>query len=385
MVSIARKNLFQEKTRLLISSGGVAFAVTLMLILIGLYQGWNHTITAFLDNIEADYWIIQKGAGEMSHSVSLIPADIGSRVERIEHVEVVYPFVGRQISFDLHGRDANLFLVGFDTENDVAGPIEIVKGSRVPQQGEIIVDKVFAKNEHLDIGDTIEIKEKEFDIVGISSGGNMIVYQYAFVQKKDAEDVFEVEAANAPILHQLGVHLQAEYANYLIVQAVPGEEEDALYTLNEGLSDDYEVKSKSVFIQENKKMIQESFLPIILVLNIIAILIGVSVIGLTIYTSTVEKSTEFGVLKAIGASNRKLYLIVLEQCVISSGIGFFVGVVATFGILALVGNYVPAFSAQLGMKEFAWVFGAALAMSFIAAYIPLSKIIKIDPAKVFRA
>lgn len=39
MVSIARKNLFHEKGRLVISVGGVAFSTMLIMILIGVYYG----------------------------------------------------------------------------------------------------------------------------------------------------------------------------------------------------------------------------------------------------------------------------------------------------------------------------------------------------------
>ena len=45
-LTIARGDLFQERTRLLISVGGVAFSV--ILILAGLYRGWQLRVTAYL-------------------------------------------------------------------------------------------------------------------------------------------------------------------------------------------------------------------------------------------------------------------------------------------------------------------------------------------------
>lgn len=39
MLFIAFKNLFQEKTRFLISVGGVVFAILLMLVLLGIREG----------------------------------------------------------------------------------------------------------------------------------------------------------------------------------------------------------------------------------------------------------------------------------------------------------------------------------------------------------
>jgi hypothetical protein len=40
-VPIARRNLLAEKTRLLMSIGGVAFAVLLILLVTSLYRGWS--------------------------------------------------------------------------------------------------------------------------------------------------------------------------------------------------------------------------------------------------------------------------------------------------------------------------------------------------------
>lgn len=48
-------------------------------------------------------------------------------------------------------------------------------------------------------------------------------------------------------------------------------------------------------------------------LVLIGFVIGTLVIGPTIYTARMEKRREYGVLKAIGFSNRALYEIVWRQ------------------------------------------------------------------------
>src|SRR3972149_7767271 len=190
MVSVARKNLFQEKTRLFISVGGVAFAVTLILILQGLYQGWNSRITAYMESIDADFWVSQKGSADLSHSVSLVPKDLESAIKATDGVEAVNQFIGRQIAFKIDDEEANFFLVGFDTDENVGGPVKMAKGKSVPDDGEIIVDTVFAKNKKVKIGDRLTLNKRGFEIIGLSEGGNMVVYQYAFVKKEEAEKGF---------------------------------------------------------------------------------------------------------------------------------------------------------------------------------------------------
>lgn len=61
MFRIAWRNLVQEKTRLAISVGGVAFSVTLIIVLAGLYQGWSNKIGEYIRTVPADVWVMQSG------------------------------------------------------------------------------------------------------------------------------------------------------------------------------------------------------------------------------------------------------------------------------------------------------------------------------------
>ncbi|MFP5368596.1 MAG: hypothetical protein ACLGIS_17520, partial [Actinomycetes bacterium] len=73
MLFLAVKNLVQEKTRLLISVGGVAFSVLLIMSIQGLYQGWSNKIGEYVRTVPADYWVTQTGATDMFHTPSVLP------------------------------------------------------------------------------------------------------------------------------------------------------------------------------------------------------------------------------------------------------------------------------------------------------------------------
>src|SRR3989337_4210674 len=60
MVSIARRNLFHDKTRLMITIVGVIFAVVLMTVQIGVYIGFVDSASQLIDNSPADLWITSK-------------------------------------------------------------------------------------------------------------------------------------------------------------------------------------------------------------------------------------------------------------------------------------------------------------------------------------
>src|SRR3989338_4933007 len=101
MIFIALKNLFQEKTRLFISIGGVAFSVLLIIILQGLYQGWSNRMGEYIRNLPADLWVGQEGSREMVHSGSILAEADKEKIENIEGVVSVATFSGRQMKLDI--------------------------------------------------------------------------------------------------------------------------------------------------------------------------------------------------------------------------------------------------------------------------------------------
>ncbi|GMR18966.1 MAG: ABC transporter permease [Patescibacteria group bacterium] len=366
MISIARKNLFAEKTRLFISVGGVAFSVLLILVLLSLYQGWQSIITGFINSVKADLWVMQEGASDMFHSVSIVPLKTQEKLEEVEGVEKVERLLMRQISFELEGEKAIVYLVGY---KERGGPVEVISGEGSPKKGEVVIDEVFANNKDLGIGDEITISGKKLRIVGISKGGNFIFSQLAFVPLAEAEEILEMQGLTNFFLVSLADGRKPGDVAGRINQSVPG----------------VKALSHKQFLANNEKILEESFLPVIYVLVLISFGVGVAVIGLTVYTAVVEKSQEYGILKAIGAGNSYLYRTIFEQSLISALLGFVIGVVLAYGVNYVASAYVPEFVTEMQSQDVLLVFGASILMSLLASYIPVKKIAGIDPMEVFRS
>ncbi|MBI4285392.1 MAG: ABC transporter permease [Chloroflexi bacterium] len=368
MVPIGRRNLFAEKTRLLISVGGVAFSVLLVLVLLGLYQGFSRSAAGYVDSIDADLWVMQAGAGDMFHGISLMPDEMRNKVAALPEVDKAWGILGRQVSFEIDGEEAHTYLIGYDTENKTGGPIRVVRGASTPERGQIIIDKVFAQKEKLKIDDTIRILGRDFKVVGISEQGNMMLYQYSFVTHHDAEDILKM----------------AGFTNFLPIKLGDPTQKAAVIREINGIPGIKAIE-KNIFAATNSKAVTDAFLPIILVLVVIGFGVGVTVIGLTIYTATVEKSREYGVLKAVGATNWQLYRVIFEQALISGVLGYAVGLSLTFAVTYLAEDLVPSFVVSIEPGALAGVFGLAVLMSLAASYIPVRRIVRIDPAVVFKS
>jgi putative ABC transport system permease protein len=367
MISIALRNLFGEKTRFAISIGGVAFSVMLILTIVSLFRGWQIRSTQYIREIDTDIYVTQNGSSDITSSASIIPISIKDQIEEIEAVTEVNRFIGRPLQFKIKDRDVNAYLVGYDTKKKIAGPTNIIKGKAEPGTDEIVLDKVLMTNNNLSLGDFIEIFDRPFKIVGVAEGANMFVFQFSFINQEEALDVFKME----------------ELATFLLVKTEKDKVHSVIDEINkiEGL----EAMTRNEFVERNKKILNEVFIPIISVLVIISILVGTAVIGLTIYTATVEKAKEFGVLKALGASNMQIYRIIFEQSLVSGVVGYIVGIAATYFILWLIPIYVPVFVTVTLVEDLVWIFGVSIFMSVLASYTPVRRIVKIDPALVFNS
>ncbi|MFV1917022.1 MAG: ABC transporter permease, partial [Patescibacteria group bacterium] len=211
MVSVARKNLLAEKTRLFTSVSGVAFSILLIIFLMGVYNAFSELSTAYIDNIDADIIVGQEGVTDMFHTFSVLGTKKISQVERVsggdayglvsraggvlvteEDGSKIVDYPGRPKGENVIGDKEIVNIVGFDTKTTgMGGPWVMISGSDSPGKREIVVDKVFAGQTGLSIGDQIEAYDEVFTIVGITDKNNMMVYTRAFVDLGEAQDILK--------------------------------------------------------------------------------------------------------------------------------------------------------------------------------------------------
>lgn len=367
-VSVARRNLFSDRTRLAISVSGVAIAILLMLILLGVYKGTLDQSSAYVRHVEADLWVAQAGTKDMFHTFSIVPAALSDPISNIDGVEEVHLLVTRPTSISIKGKDSSVTIVGYHSETGVGGPWDIVEGRAPPNPGEIIVDRAIMKQNGLKLGDFINVEGIPHGIVGVSRGTSQIINSYAFVD-----------------LEELRLFLGPDRVSFLMLKLTDPSQAGRVSDEIVSKYPDLVVFTTDQLAENNTSVLSEGFVPILSVLVVISFLVGVAIVGLVVYSATVERSREYGILKAVGASNRRLYGIVFQQSLLSSLIGYVVGLLFAFGVAALVEQVVARINISFSWKHFVAALVAALTMSLLASYIPIRKINGIDPVIVFKA
>ncbi|MEI6449504.1 MAG: ABC transporter permease [Actinomycetes bacterium] len=371
MLTLARKNLLKEKGRLAISIGGVAFAVVLIILLRGIYVAYETKVGGYYEAMGVDAWVLRRGCADLLMSHSVLPEELQAELKNTEGVADVTRYLARQLGFSIKGDDVVLYLVAFDPKGPGPGPgpVRMESGTRDITEDEIIVDQVFARKNGLHLGDVLSIDDETLKVAGISSGGDLVVFQYGFVTMNRGRTLLGAD----------------EMVNAFLLTFSPGASTADVFARVNAIDPDAIAMTVPAVIKANRRVINESFLPVLGVLLMIGFLIGVSVIGLTIHSAVLEHRREYGVLKAVGARLRQMFVVVAVQALVSAAAGYAVGIgIALLAARAAV-LWVPQFITRIQVSDVALVGVAALLMGLIAAVIPLRKIARVDPAMVFRS
>lgn len=370
MVPIARRYLFSDRLRFAISAGGVAFAVLLIVLMLALYQGIFDRAGRLAEAAPSNLWVSQAGVPDPFHGASILPAATFDGIRSVEGVEAVQPLLARSMQV---GNSPNSGAFSFVMALP-EGPLQVAAAEAfgigaLPERGQIVLSRVVADEVGAAPGDTVFIGTTAFKVVRVAALVEGGFSSTAAVSEEDAGPLFG----------------HPEAFSYALVTVDAGADEGAVANaIEEGLAGTNALTPKE-FADVTRQEVQDDFLPVIGVLVGVAFVVGLAVIAQTIYTSTVERARDYGVLKAVGASAGQLFSVVMRQSLIIGLTGYAVGTALAIGAGSMLEEAVPEFAMLYRWQDFAAVLGISLVMSGIAAVVPLRRLASIDPAAVFRA
>ncbi|WP_226036694.1 ABC transporter permease [Aquibacillus saliphilus] len=114
------------------------------------------------------------------------------------------------------------------------------------------------------------------------------------------------------------------------------------------------------------------------IMMMLAFLLAISafVLGVFFYVLTLQKSNQFGILKALGASNRFLGRAIVSQVFLLSFVSITAGVLLTYGTALILPDEMPF---SLDLKLVVLYALLLLVISILSSLVSVRKITKIDP------
>jgi putative ABC transport system permease protein len=252
----------------------------------------------------------------------------------------------------------------------LGGPLAVVEGKSPPGPGEVVIDEELGDRYGVNIGDRLNRGSNSLTVVGKSSGGDFVFTQVAFVTLPTAVDFLDIDPPTQRTFFLLTLNDRGEA--------------DVLAKRLQATAPDIIFVDGKDFADETRDRILGNVLPMLIVVLMLAFIVGLSVAGLTIYTATVEKSREYGILKAEGFTNPFLYRVVFAQSLVTSALGFTLGIGGTVLLAPFAQEMVPQFVVFVRWQDLLGITGATLLMALIASFIPVRRLAQIDPITVFK-
>lgn len=378
MLWLAFKTLFQERGRLVITLVGIVFSTVLTLMEVAIYIGMMGNATGVVRHTDADIWIMSKNVPNFDFSQPF-PAYRINRVRALDEVlwaEKIHVWFG---FLKLHdGRREQAEVIGFNPDSGAGRPWSMAIGSPAEVKGGhyMIMDTSAEQRlGDLTIGSLWELnlfKEQSFKLVGLSKGVvSFTTIPVVFMAYNEVERSLTGTAF-------------ADQTSFIVAKLKdPVTLEAVVKTLRSELPDN-DVYTRQQFINRAVQYwtVQTGMGMAFFLTAILAVLIGGAIVGQTIYAGTIEHLRDYGTLKAMGARNRDINLVILSQATTSAIVGFAIGVIVTFIMRgAIVGAGVPM---QTPWLLFAVLFIIIVFTCLAAAYLSVRKVKTLDPVTVFR-
>jgi putative ABC transport system permease protein len=351
-------NILYRPIRTALSALAVAIEVAMVMLFVGLAHGLVDESAQRLEGVGADI-LVQPPSSSFLLALSQAPMPIkfGDLLKQIPHVLAVAP-----VLFNFNSIGGLNIIYGIDTPtfDRVTGGFAYHDGGPFLNPYDILVDDLYARANHIKVGQTISLLNHEFHVCGIVEHGKGA---RLFIPMNTAEDLLQVQ----------------EKASIFFVKCTePGYTDDVSDAIHRLLP-----KYQVLPVKEYMSLMTSNNLPalnaFITVIIAIAVGIGFLVIFLSMYTTITERTREIGILKSLGASKGYIIALILREAGLLSAVGIIVG----YGVAAVARKVIlakfPTLSIELTMEWALYAAILALAGSALGALYPALRAAQLDP------
>ena len=387
MLSIALRMLFGDRGKYLGLVLGLTFTSFFMTQQPALFLGILNMAYGFMNDAGlADLWVMDPHV-QYSRDIKPLPDTAVGRVRGVAGVAWAVPlYVGAAGIRLADGTFQSGALIGLDDATLIGGPPVMVKGrlGDLDRPDGVIVNADGAAGTlarpnpvagrppiPLAIGDAIEMNDHRAVVVGISAGGQSETGQPTVYTTYSRTKLY------APS--------QRKMLSFVLVKVKPGLDPKRVaadITRATGLAAYTQAEFKA---NTTRYLIRN--IPAFAVFGlstIIAFVVGGLIAGQIFYNFTLDNLRYFGVMKAMGATQRVLRRMIMLQALTVGAVGYGAGIgVASLFTLAIGagGRLVPQLTAWL----LVFTAIAVLLLCVFAALVSLRRVARLEPAAAFRS
>jgi putative ABC transport system permease protein len=373
-MNLAWSDIRYKLGRFVLTCLGLSLLLAVVITMAAMNRGQIEDATALVRAIGADMWVVEADTiGPFAES-SRIPGDTREIVARIHGVAEAGAITLQNVQLDRGGRKLRLQVVGYEPDRP-GGPVQIAIGREITRSHyEMIADRQTG----LRVGETVRLGRNDYTVVGETRGivtlsGDSIVY----ITLRDAQQL-QFELTPAAARRELARGAQREQTNLVnavvarLASDVPPDEVAETIRRWKHLSvltDQQQQDFLTVNVIERARRQLGLFMAILTVVSIV-------IIALIIYTLTMDKIREIAALKLIGAPNRTIVSLILQQALLMGLVSYIAGT-------AMVYVFKGWFPRRIVMlpEDIAALFGVVVVVCLLASVLGVRAALRVDPGR----
>lgn len=362
---------------------GLIFAISFSSFLItqqaSIFAGlMNRTRSQILDVTDADVWVMDPATQYVDEVYALKDSDLG-RVRGVPGVRWAVPFFkGQPRAKAPDGKFRVAILLGLD-DASLAGapePRRMVVGSieSLRDPDAVLIDLAgyhfFFPGQPLELGKTLEMNDHRAKIVGVvDASAPFTTFPVLYTRYSQA-------------LNYVG--RERKLLSFILVKAEQGISMQELTRRVQAATGLKAATSHDFGWMTIVYYLRHTGIPINFGLTVgIAMIVGTVVAGQTFYLFTLENLKQFGALKAIGTTNRRLMGMILLQALVVGAVGYAVGMgLAT--VFFIVARTEATRGIILLWQVMVGTGVVVLLIVTLASLLSIRKVLVLEPAMVFR-
>lgn len=370
-LSLIVKNPFRNKSRALLAIIGIGIGLATIVALGGITNGLIASAEDTLHSGGTDITIVgseSASAQATSFGTATVSEDW---IDKVNNVSGVDQSVGVYSTMLTSQKIPMLSIVGIDRDDVSFADLTITDGELFDKNSsEVVVGKVMAENEDIDVGDSVTIGQEDYDVVGIFESGNSNQDMSLFMDLGKTQELVQDEGNITAIF----VKVNPDYDVDAVADDITNQYGDNLTTVT-SLSD-------MAMVGDMIDMLNGASWGI----SLLAILIGAVGIINTMLMSVLERTRELGVLKAVGWSGKRILGMIIGESIVitlfAGVVGSIVGVIVVelFTSLNLLGGMTPVYTIDIFVQAFA----IAIVVGILGGLYPAIKAIKLPPTEALR-
>lgn len=400
-MNLAIRDIRHKMSRFLLTAVGIGLLLMVVMGMAGIYQGLSEDALSFLERTKADLWIVQRGTRGPFAEISRIPWSLEDRLYAVTGVARARAFVSHTIQREHQGRPLRIVVQGLAWPGDDGSLLPLLAGRPLRQAHyEMLADRSLG----LHPGDRVPLGKDIYAVVGITTGmvgqsGDGIAFftipdsisiQYdspgeairierearrSRLTKQDLGNtqpfLLERAAGPASALPALGT----QSVSAIMVNVTPGVDPGRVARTISAWSDvtvytnDVQRDLLLKAIERNRKQIG--------LFRRLLMIISAIIMALILYTLTLDKVHDVAMLKLMGARNRVIVSLILQQALVLGVMGY--------GLAYCIGLWVfPFFPRRVAITGESLVQLAivVLAISVISSFLGIWKAMSIRPNEV---